>query len=159
MGRLRINISILIVIAFVLFVAFASLRMRNWLGIKLVVCIALGLNFASLIVIATDLDSRIRISALAYFVGGCGWILMVCFVPSTDALFQSYLITPGLIKWIVPGPNPEAPRPDPAFILLHSLSHSLISIVAGSIGAFAAWKLGTRFFDPDRSTTQTSDPS
>jgi hypothetical protein len=159
MGRLKINISGLMAIVFVLAVAFASLRAHSNLGVKLVLCIALALNFAAVAIIAIDLGGRIRSAALAYAIAGWGWLAMETFLPWTDSLVSEYLITPGLIKLIDPDPNPNAPGPHPLIFPLSLVTHSLFSIVSGSVAAFLAWTFTPRFFDHDRSTTPTSDPS
>jgi hypothetical protein len=129
------------------------------MGIKLVVCIFLVLNFGCLIVIATDLDSPIRLSALAYLVGSCGWIGLVCWLPAIDGFFRTSLVTPGLVQWIAPGPNPNAPRPDPAVESIHLLAHATISMTRGSLGAFLVWSFLPRYSHPDPSTTPTTGPS
>jgi hypothetical protein len=159
MGRLKINISGLMVFIFVLAVAFASLRAHSNLGVKLVLCIALALNFAAVAVIGIDLGARVRISALAYAIGGWGWLAMETFVPWTDSIVSEYIITPGLIKLIDPEPNPNAPGLHPLVFPLSLVTHSLLIILVGSVAAYLAWTFIPRFFDPDRSTTPTCDPS
>ncbi len=109
-----------------------------------------------MIVIATDLHERIRLSALAYTIGGWAWLLMITFIPEIDLFFESHLITPRILKWLVPGPNPDPMKPDRAIILSHVLAHSLLSITLGSFGAMLAWKLGQRMFDPDPQITPTT---
>jgi hypothetical protein len=159
MGRLRVLISLLVVVGFVLFVTLATIRARDWTGIKLVVCIFLLLNFGCLILIATDLDSPIRLSSLAYLVGSCGWIALVCCLPSIDGFFRKSLITPELIEWIAPGPNPYAPKPDPAVESIHLLAHATLSIGLGSLGGFLVWSFVPRYPHPDSSITPTTGPS
>ena len=133
MRWLRINIAGLMALVLLAAIGLAVLRNLPGKWAHFALCLALGLNFAAM-VIALGSESRVRISALGYTVFGWGYLVLVSIFPWFDAFVRNNVITAQTIRWFFQSPQPVEPS-------YEIVAHSLFGISAGLAGALIGWNL------------------
>ena len=155
MDRIRVSISGLMVVVAVSAVVFATLRANSGVGVNLVFCISLALNFATAAVLPVGMPPRPRFAALGYAVGGWGWMVTIASVHRIDAFLRDSVVIPQYIERVAPGLTPGSLVLNPTVNRILLLCHSLCAIASGMTGAAVAWKLRGRR-DDEAITTQTT---